>query len=111
MGIQAETHTALRSAELEALHQIADLGTCGGKGGFQKAIDIAVAAICAAAPSALSADWNFDIRAAPKDGTLLLLLIEAREHALDDTAWLSRSVGFNNFAHDGEDVWKFAGWC
>ena len=33
---------------LAALHKIADLGTCGGRGGFQKALDIAVSAICKA---------------------------------------------------------------
>lgn len=35
-----------RDPLLKALHQIADLGSCGGRGGLQRAVDIAVAAIC-----------------------------------------------------------------
>lgn len=35
-----------RNPLLKALHKIADLGSCGGHGGFQSAIDIAIAAIC-----------------------------------------------------------------
>lgn len=30
---------------LKALHQIADLGSCAGRGGLQRAVDIAVSAI------------------------------------------------------------------
>ncbi len=51
---------------------------------------------------------------APKDGTMLTLLVdysgESNGHPLFDatTAW---TVGFNNFDHDGDDAWKFAGWC
>ena len=54
------------------------------------------------------------IETAPKDGTLVLLLIaagEGCEHPLEDSDKPTRTLGFNNFAHDGEDVWKFAGWC
>lgn len=61
----------------------------------------------------MNSEWK-TIDSAPKDGTLLLLLLAAtddREHALDDTAGLSRTVGFNNFENDGEDVWQLAGWC
>ena len=42
-----------RNPLLLALHNIADLGTCGGKGNFQKALNIAVSAICAAERSAI----------------------------------------------------------
>lgn len=54
------------------------------------------------------------ISTAPKDGTLILLWLandEEKEHPLEDTADLSVTIGFNNFNHDGEDTWKFAGWC
>lgn len=54
------------------------------------------------------------IATAPKNGTLVLLLIEPdgdRENALEDTAEGSRTVGHNNFDNDGEDKWEFAGWC
>jgi len=51
---------------------------------------------------------------APRDGTLLILWIEAdddREHPLEDSGKATPTIGFNNFDNDGEDVWKFAGWC
>ena len=54
------------------------------------------------------------IETAPKDGTLLLLLVEADMacncNPVEDEDW-SRTVGFNNFDHDGEDEWKVTGWC
>jgi len=58
-------------------------------------------------------DWNYSMNDAPKDGTLLLLLIapnDAREHPLEDTENPSITIGHNNFLNDGEDVWQFAGW-
>jgi hypothetical protein len=57
--------------------------------------------------------WNFDMKAAPRDATLLLLLIAPDDdirNALEDTAGYSRTVGFNNFDNDDEDKWVFAGW-
>lgn len=54
------------------------------------------------------------ITTAPRDGTLVLLLIapsDNRDHPLEDTSGCSRTIGHNNFACDGEDVWLFAGWC
>lgn len=54
------------------------------------------------------------IATAPKNGTLLLLLIgsdDARRHPIEDTAEGSRTLGHNNFDHDGTDEWLFAGWC
>src|ERR1700722_173065 len=58
--------------------------------------------------------WH-PIASAPRDGTLLLLLVEnALEelncHPLEDSV-LSRTVGFNNFDLDGEDKWQMAGWA
>lgn len=56
--------------------------------------------------------WR-DISSAPKDGTLLLLLIVSDEDLgtpLEDVLGPSRTVGFNNLDHDGEDEWKVAGW-
>jgi hypothetical protein len=54
------------------------------------------------------------MKSAPRDGTLLLLLIVSDEEVgtpLEDTDGPSRTVGFNNFDLDGEDEWKVAGWC
>lgn len=57
--------------------------------------------------------WNYDMCAAPRDGTLLQLLISHE----GDESWAgfddndpSRTMGFNNLDNDGEDVWKFPGW-
>jgi hypothetical protein len=52
------------------------------------------------------------IETAPKDGTLLVLLVdyEDGEHALENEM-VARTIGFNNFDNDGEDEWKFSGWC
>lgn len=62
----------------------------------------------------LNKDHWWPIASAPRDGTLLLLLVEnpvedLNCHPLEDAA-LSRTVGHNNFDHDGEDVWHMAGW-
>lgn len=51
---------------------------------------------------------------APKDGTLIRLLIapdDARQHPLEDSENSTPTIGFNNLKHDGEDCWRFAGWC
>ena len=57
-------------------------------------------------------DWQ-SINTAPKDGTMLCLMIatENREHSLEDTDGLSKTIGFNSFKETGEDRWEFVGWC
>ena len=47
---------------------------------------------------------------APRDGTLLRLLVEFEEHPTED-ADHAPTIGANNFDNDEEDCWKFAGWC
>ncbi len=59
--------------------------------------------------------WNRDMSGAPRDGTLLLLLVEydpddINSHAVED-ALIARTIGFNNFDNDGDDVWQIAGYC
>lgn len=57
--------------------------------------------------------WNFNMREAPRDGTLLLLQIVSDEDfgtPLEDVTGPSRTVGFNNFENDGENKWLMAGW-
>lgn len=56
--------------------------------------------------------WNWDMLAAPKDGTLLCLLIgpEGRDNALEDTEAPTPTIGFNNRGDTGDDIWEFAGW-
>jgi hypothetical protein len=49
---------------------------------------------------------------APKDGTLLRLLVDYREdgaNAIED-AGLAWTIGFNNLQDTDEDRWDFAGW-
>lgn len=47
---------------------------------------------------------------APKDGTLLRLLIEFSSHAIEDEEGPLATIGVNQKAHTGEDVWQFVGW-
>lgn len=55
--------------------------------------------------------WNFDMSAAPKDNTLLQLLIQQGDHNCGfEDADVTRTMGFNNFTDDGVDEWKFPGW-
>lgn len=48
---------------------------------------------------------------APRDGTLLRLLVDFEDHATEDTADPAPTIGANSFDNTGEDVWQFAGWC
>lgn len=55
-----------------------------------------------------------DMKNAPRDGTMLCLLVdysgEDSDFPLDDAS-IAWTIGFNNYEHDDEDVWLFAGWC
>jgi hypothetical protein len=53
--------------------------------------------------------WR-DMATAPKDGTLLILLVEFDEHSTEDEKQ-APTIGANNFTNDGQDEWVFAGWC
>lgn len=48
---------------------------------------------------------------APRDGTVLRLLVEFTEHATEDSPDPAPTIGANNFDNTGEDEWQFAGWC
>ena len=48
---------------------------------------------------------------APCDGTMVRLLVQFTDNATEDTDGAAWTIGANNHDHDGEDVWKFAGWC
>lgn len=54
-------------------------------------------------------EWR-DMASAPRDGTMVRLLVEFEEHSTED-ADQAPTIGANNFDHDGEDRWQFAGWC
>lgn len=53
--------------------------------------------------------WR-DMASAPTDGTMVRLLVEFEEHSTED-ADQAPTIGANNFDNDGENVWRFAGWC
>lgn len=53
--------------------------------------------------------WR-DMGSAPRDGTLLRLLVSFDEHSTED-ADEAPTIGANNLDNNGEDVWLFAGWC
>ena len=67
------------------------------------------------AEAAILAMWEgLPIEDAPRDGTMLRLLVdysgEDYGHPLEDSSKPTWTIGFNNFENDGQDVWLFAGW-
>lgn len=50
---------------------------------------------------------------APRDGTLLRLLVRFTEHPIDDAAHDTPlpTIGANSFDNTGEDEWQVVGWC
>lgn len=67
----------------------------------------------AAAPAARGTlvETPRQMSAAPRDGTMLRLLVDFDDHATEDSHDPSWTIGANNCDYDGEDQWKFAGWC
>ncbi|KPA95401.1 hypothetical protein [Pseudomonas asplenii] len=53
--------------------------------------------------------WR-DMETAPRDGSMLRLLVEFTDHSTEDEEQAA-TIGANNFDNDGEDSWQFAGWC
>ena len=53
--------------------------------------------------------WR-DMETAPKDGTLVRLLVEFEDHSTEDETE-APTIGANNFDNDEQDEWLFAGWC
>jgi hypothetical protein len=56
-----------------------------------------------------------DMQHAPRDGTMLCLLVDySGDDAagpLEDTAEAAWTIGFNSLSNTGEDRWQIAGWC
>lgn len=53
--------------------------------------------------------WR-DMDSAPKDGTLVRLLVAFSDHPTED-ADEAPTIGSNSFDNDERDEWTFAGWC
>ena len=70
----------------------------------------ALVAAAAIAQPIQPAAWR-PIDTAPRDGTIVRLLVEFCESSLEDTVDPVQTIGHSNFEHDGEDRWQFAGWC
>lgn len=51
-----------------------------------------------------------DMTSAPRDSTLVLLLVRFTNHPTAD-AQVAVTIGGNNLDNDGQDLWQFAGWC
>lgn len=49
------------------------------------------------------------ISSAPKDGTIILLLVEFYEHSTDDKD-VAVTIGSNFFDNNEQDEWEIAGW-
>lgn len=48
---------------------------------------------------------------APRDGTLLRLLVDFDEHAIDDTIGPTWTIGSCNLENDPDAEWQIVGWC
>jgi len=51
------------------------------------------------------------IETAPRDGTIIRLLVEFEDHATEDTEGPAWTIGHNSRDNTGDDEWQFAGWC
>lgn len=51
-----------------------------------------------------------DMATAPKDGTILRLLVQFQGHSFQDSHDPCWTIGFNNLENTTEDRWQFAGW-
>lgn len=51
-----------------------------------------------------------DLATAPKDGTLIRLLVQFENCSFEDSLEPCWTIGFNNLSNTGEDHWQFAGW-
>lgn len=48
---------------------------------------------------------------APKNGSIIRLLVNFEDMSIDDGDGPFATIGQNNFANDGEDLWQVVGWC
>lgn len=58
----------------------------------------------------LKSAWN-SMKSAPKDGTIVRLLVRFETNQLDDDDEVSATIGTNGCENDCIDEWKIVGWC
>ncbi|AVS75643.1 hypothetical protein [Paracidovorax cattleyae] len=102
---------ALRCAEwLEHIARGAEVVTIEGLAG-EAAAQLRRLHALTAAPAAQEADpAPLPMETAPKDGTMVLLLVEHDGTSFEDSDEPGWTIGFNNLGNTGEDTWQFAGW-
>lgn len=82
---------------------------CTGNDDFPPRVYRAMLA-AAPKPAAEPARWR-DMATAPKDGTLLRLLVDFEDHATEDGEGPQPTIGSNTWDnHHDFDEWQFAGW-
>jgi len=54
-------------------------------------------------------DWQ-PMATAPKDGTMLCLMVDFLDNATEDSREACATIGANSFDHTNIDQWQFAGW-
>jgi hypothetical protein len=54
--------------------------------------------------------WN-PMSTAPRDGSIIRLLVEFEEHQLEDHEAPQHTIGCNQFDNTDVDEWQFVGWC
>lgn len=77
---------------------------------IRERIDAAKAALTTAARAAEPAEQWRDMSTAPKDATMLRLLVQFDEGSFEDSDEPVATIGTNHFANTGVDEWLFAGW-
>ncbi|MBB1060375.1 hypothetical protein [Marilutibacter spongiae] len=82
-----------------------------GRGAYRQAIRAIMAALSEPAGSGEAVAWR-SMSTAPKDGTMIRLLVDFTDHATEDSPEPSPTIGACTDDNTGENEgWKFAGWC
>ncbi len=102
---------ARRPAVTDAMVNAADSVLSRRRPGIpDETIRMAIAAALSA--QAACVEWQ-KMGSAPKDGTMLRLLVNPDKEAFtafDDSLTPFETIGFNNLGNTEEDRWEFAGW-
>ena len=75
-----------------------------------KGLHGSMAALHAALAAPLQQGEYLPMTSAPKDGSLIRMLVKFEDHPLDDDDQPQWTVGFNNLSNTQVDEWQFVGW-